>query len=153
MTPPIRRPRFERAKVAGIKLTPRDLEILRAVHRHRLLRSTHLIALLDGSPQTTLRRLQLLFHHGYLDRPAAQLDWYAQGSEPMVYALGNRGGAVLAAKGARGRAPRVGHRGPPCPPRKGGGGRRPARGQDPHRPPPVPPPHPRRGRGHGGLRG
>jgi len=104
MTPPIRRPRFERAKVAGIKLTPRDLEILRAVHRHRLLRSTHLIALLDGSPQTTLRRLQLLFHHGYLDRPAAQLDWYAQGSEPMVYALGNRGAAVLAAKGERGGA-------------------------------------------------
>jgi DNA-binding Lrp family transcriptional regulator len=98
---PARRPRFERAKVAGIVLTPRDLLILRAVHRHRLLRSTHLIALLDASPQTTLRRLQLLFHHGYLDRPAAQLDWYAQGSEPMVYALGNRGAAVLAAEGDR----------------------------------------------------
>ena len=76
-------------------LTPRDLEILRAVHRHRLLRSTHLIALLDGSRQTTLRRLQLLFHHGYLDRPPMQLDWYARGSEPLVYALGNRGAEVL----------------------------------------------------------
>src|SRR5260370_27111243 len=104
MTPPLRRPRFERAKDAGMVLTPRDLLILRAVHRHRLLRSTHLIALLDGSPQTTLRRLQLLFHHGYLDRPAAQLDWYAQGSEPMVYALGNRGAAILAAEGERGGA-------------------------------------------------
>jgi DNA-binding Lrp family transcriptional regulator len=103
---PARRPRFERAAVAGIKLTPRDLLILRAVHRHRLLRSTHLIALLDASPQTTLRRLQLLFHHGYLDRPAAQLDWYAQGSEPLVYALGNRGAAVLAAEGERGGAQR-----------------------------------------------
>jgi len=85
-------------------LTPRDLLILRAVHRHRLLRSTHLIALLDASRQTTLRRLQLLFHHGYLDRPAAQLDWYAEGSEPMVYALGHRGAAVLAAEGKRGGA-------------------------------------------------
>jgi hypothetical protein len=93
-----RRPRFERAKVAGMVLTPRDLVILRAVHRHRLLRSTHLIALLDRSRQGTLRRLQLLFHHGYLDRPAAQLDWYAQGSEPLVYALGNRGAAVLASE-------------------------------------------------------
>jgi hypothetical protein len=101
---PARRPRFERAKVAGIKLTPRDLLILRAVERHRLLRSTHLIALLDASRQTTLRRLQLLFHHGYLDRPAAQLDWYAQGSEPMAHALGNRGAAVLAAAGERGGA-------------------------------------------------
>jgi Replication-relaxation len=100
---PARRPRFERAKVAGIKLTPRDLLILRAVERHRLLRSTHLVALSDGSRQTTLRRLQLLFHHGYLNRPAAQLDWYAQGSEPMVYALGRQGAAVLAAEGELGR--------------------------------------------------
>jgi hypothetical protein len=76
-------------------LTPRDLDILRAVYRHRLLRSSHLVALSGGSPQTTLRRLQLLFHHGYLDRPPMQLDWYARGSEPMVYALVNRGAEML----------------------------------------------------------
>ena len=81
-------------------LTPRDLEILRAVHRHRLLRSTHLAALSGSSRQATLRRLQLLFHHGYLDRPQMQLDWYARGSEPLVYALGNRGAEVLETEGA-----------------------------------------------------
>jgi hypothetical protein len=43
--------------------------------------------------------LQLLFHHGYLDRPPLQLDWYAQGSEPLVYALGNRGAELLEALG------------------------------------------------------
>jgi hypothetical protein len=80
-------------------LTPRDLEILRAVDRYRLLRSTHLVALQGASRQATLRRLQLLFHHGYLDRPAMQLDWYARGSEPMVYALGNRGEEILEAEG------------------------------------------------------
>jgi hypothetical protein len=79
-------------------LTPRDHEILQAVHRHRLLRSTHLVAL-TGSKQATLRRLQLLFHHGYLDRPPMQLDWYARGSEPLVYALGNRGAEVLETEG------------------------------------------------------
>jgi protein involved in plasmid replication-relaxation len=94
-----RLPRFERAPSRGMILTPRDLQILRAVERHRLLRSTHLTALADGSPQTTLRRLQLLFHHGYLDRPAAQLDWYVRGSEPLAYALGNRGAQALAAGG------------------------------------------------------
>jgi hypothetical protein len=94
-----RRPRFERAPVRGIILTPRDLDILRAVYRHRLLRSTHLAALSGGSPQAALRRLQLLFHHGYLDRPAMQLDWYARGSEPLVYALGNRGAEILEAEG------------------------------------------------------
>ena len=80
-------------------LTPRDLQILRAVHRHRLLRSTHLVALTGGSKQATLRRLQLLFHHGYLDRPPMQLDWYTRGSEPLVYALGNRGAEVLKTQG------------------------------------------------------
>jgi hypothetical protein len=79
-------------------LTPRDLDILRAVHRHRLLRSTHLVALLGGSRQATLRRLQLLFHHGYLDRPAVQLDWYTRGSEPLAYALGKRGAEILEAE-------------------------------------------------------
>jgi hypothetical protein len=80
-------------------LTPRDLAILRAVYRHRLLRSTHLVALSGGSRQATLRRLQLLFHHGYLDRPSMQLDWYARGSEPLVYALGNRGAELLETEG------------------------------------------------------
>jgi Replication-relaxation len=97
--PQTRRPRFERAPVRRMILTPRDLEILRAVHRHRLLRSIHLAALLGGSLQVILRRLQLLFHHGYLDRPPMQLDWYARGSEPFVYALGNRGAEVLEAEG------------------------------------------------------
>jgi hypothetical protein len=94
-----RRPRFERAPIRSMVLTPRDFDILRAVHCHRLLRSTHLLALTGGSKQATLRRLQLLFHHGYLDRPPMQLDWYAQGSEPLVYALGHRGAELLEARG------------------------------------------------------
>jgi len=99
-----RRPRFERVPIRPIVLKPRDLQIFRIVYRHRLLRSTHLLALLGGSRQATLRRLQLLFHHGYLDRPPMQLNWYAKGSEPFVYALGNRGAAVLAAEGEMRRA-------------------------------------------------
>jgi hypothetical protein len=59
----------------------------------------HLTALAGGSRQAILRRLQLLFHHGYLDRPPMQLDWYTRGSEPLVHALGKRGAEVLAAEG------------------------------------------------------
>jgi hypothetical protein len=88
-------PRFDRAPVRPITLMPRDIEMLRAVHRHRLLRSTHVALLFGGGRQAILRRLQLLFHHGFLDRPAMQLDWYSRGSEPMVYALGRRGAQVL----------------------------------------------------------
>lgn len=97
--PQPRRPRFERAAVRGMRLTPRDRELLQAVQRHRLLRSPHLAALAGSSGQAVRRRLQLLFHHGYLDRPPMQLDWYARGSEPLVYALGRRGAKALGTPG------------------------------------------------------
>ena len=48
-----------------------------------------------GSDQQLLRRLQLLYHHGYLDRPRAQIDYYRRGSQPMVYGLGNKGMQLL----------------------------------------------------------
>lgn len=77
-------------------LTARDLEILRLVAEHRFLSSVHLHQWLGGSRQNLLRRLHRLFHHGYLDRPTSQLDYYHQGgSRPMVYGLGRRGAGRL----------------------------------------------------------
>src|SRR5438552_1919021 len=92
-----RLPRFKRShRVAPMQLTERDREIIRVVHRHRFLRSSQIVALLSGSPQQLLRRLQLLYHHGYLERPRAQLDYYHQGgSQRLVYGLGNKGAAFL----------------------------------------------------------
>lgn len=93
-----RLPRFERVaeKVHPIQITPRDLEIIRLVTKHRFLRSTQLAALISGSSQQLLRRLQLLFHHGYLERPRAQLNYYHRiGSQPVVYGLGRKGFALL----------------------------------------------------------
>lgn len=90
----MRLPRFRRSpSIAPMALTPRDLDIIRAAFRFRFLRSTHLASLFGGSRQVILRRLQLLFHHGYLDRPRAQIDYYRNGSQPMVYGLGNKGTA------------------------------------------------------------
>ncbi|MBM3836264.1 MAG: hypothetical protein FJ403_24020 [Verrucomicrobia bacterium] len=93
----IRHPRFKRvAEIAPIQLTERDREIIRTVHRHRFLRSTHVTALIGGSPTQLLRRLQRLFHHGYLERPRAQIDYFHRGgSQPMVYGLGSKGAALL----------------------------------------------------------
>jgi len=96
--PQTRLPRFRRAaEIAPMELTPRDRDILKQVQRHRFLRSSHLIALLGGSGQHVLRRLQLLYHHGYLERPRAQLDYFHQGggSRSLVYGLGNKGAAIL----------------------------------------------------------
>ena len=93
----VRLPRFRRAaSVARIELTERDREILHQVHRHRFLRSSHLVALLGGSRQHVLRRLQLLYHHGYLERPRAQIDFFHRGgSRAIAYGLGNKGAACL----------------------------------------------------------
>lgn len=92
-----RKPRFKRVPVENIVLTERDIGILRHVFRHRFLRSSHIAALIGGSRQMILRRLQLLYHHGYLDRPMEQLlSYHYEGSKPLAYGLGNKGADVLA---------------------------------------------------------
>ena len=94
-----RQPRFKRStEVPSIRVTRRDREIIERVFEHRFLRSTHLHSLLGGSRQQLLRRLQWLFHHGYLDRPRTQIDYYRSGSRAMVYGLGHRGAGLLEAE-------------------------------------------------------
>jgi hypothetical protein len=94
--PHLRLPRFKRsAEISPIRLTDRDREILKHIHRHRFLRSDHIVALTGGSRQRVLRRLQQLYHHGYLERPRCQIDYYQSGSRRMAYGLGNRGAAWL----------------------------------------------------------
>ncbi|MDR3413266.1 MAG: replication-relaxation family protein [Formivibrio sp.] len=79
-----------------MQLTKRDREIIKLVHRHQFLRSHQIIALIEGSQQQMLRRLKLLYQHGYLERPRAQLEYYEKGgSRPIVYGLGNKGGKLL----------------------------------------------------------
>ena len=92
-----RLPRFKRAQnIASMQITERDRTILLQIQRHRFLRSRQICELLGGSAQQILRRLQLLFHHGYLERPRAQIDYYHQGgSRHIVYGLGNKGTAIL----------------------------------------------------------
>ena len=92
-----RLPRFNRVtSVAPIRLTERDQKILRLVHRHRFLRSYQITALIGGSAQNLSRRLQWLFHHGYLERPRAQLQYYERsGSQTIAYGLGNKSGSLL----------------------------------------------------------
>jgi DNA-binding Lrp family transcriptional regulator len=92
-----RLPRFKRASaVAAIQLTERDREIIRLVQRFRFVRSSHICSLIPGSPQQLLRRLKLLYHHGFLERPRAQLDYYHKGgSRHLVYGLGSKGPAFL----------------------------------------------------------
>ena len=89
--------RFRRAQeFPPITLTDRDTEILRAVNRHRFLRSHQIVELIGGSRQQILRRLQALYHHGYLERPLCQLDYFQRGgSQSIFHGLASRGAAHL----------------------------------------------------------
>ena len=71
-----RSPRFRRiSTIAPLQLTERDRDIIRLVHRHRFFRSHQITALLGGSEQQIVRRLQLLYHDEYLERPRAQIQY------------------------------------------------------------------------------
>ena len=94
---PKRLPRFRRADAPPpFRLTEDDIEIVRVVARHRLIRSTHIAALVERSLDRTNDRLQKLFHAGYVDRPRAQLDRFpSSGSAHFIYALADRGVRLL----------------------------------------------------------
>jgi DNA-binding Lrp family transcriptional regulator len=94
--PHLRLPRFKRStEISPIRLTDRDREIIKYVHRHRFLRSDHVVTLTGGSRQRVLRRLQRLYHHGFLERPRCQIDYYQSGSRRIAYGVGNKGAAWL----------------------------------------------------------
>ena len=79
-----------------MEVTARDTEILRMVNRHRFLCSQQIADLVGGSRQQVLRRLQALYHHGYVERPACQIDYYHEGvSGSIAYGLASRGAAHL----------------------------------------------------------
>lgn len=115
-----RRPRFkatagergETSRAGKFALTPKDIDIVEAVARHRFLTSDQIARLFGGG--RTKRRLTELFHaSGYLDRPIRQLDLKMRNGElepgglPMVYALSERGAKMLVEEG---RLPREAER-------------------------------------------
>jgi len=101
MTPAVtkRLPRYRRAPEGARLLLPgRDLALLEMVNEYRLATSAHLQALAAGSNQGILRRLQKLFHAGFLDR-LVRMPRQKAGSAKMVYALTNRGVRELQKEG------------------------------------------------------
>lgn len=93
-----RAPKFKRKpeQVGGLRVQKRDIEIIRLVYDYRFLNSDQIQALVNGSEQGVLRRLQKLFHHGFLDRPPSQIVYPLTGTQKMVYALGDKGADFLA---------------------------------------------------------
>lgn len=107
-----KRSRFEPGGAPGLHLTPRDVAILKAVARYRVLHSGMIgrVVALKGftpggidarhgvfDPAKRIRdRLTELFHGGFLARPRAAYSLVRPGSEPLTYALGREGEHLLA---------------------------------------------------------
>jgi hypothetical protein len=85
-----------------MRLTERDVQIVHAVAAYRLLSSAQLEALLfqsdkpRGRQSSCQRRLQLLYHHGYLDRLPMPVI-LGEGRFPHVYVLDQAGSVLVAA--------------------------------------------------------
>lgn len=90
----VRRPRHSRVPIAEHRLSPRDIAILKQLHHYRLL-STRQLAL-HFATGTVVRNLRVLYHNGYIDKPQAQRFFR---NRPSVYALADRGAALLAELG------------------------------------------------------
>lgn len=88
-----------------MRLTKRDREIITAVYAYKILASPQIEALFFPSQPGKIhsrrsacqRRLQLLFHHAYLDRLFIPLV-VGQGRTPFIYTLGAKGAALVATK-------------------------------------------------------
>jgi hypothetical protein len=78
-----------------LALSPRDLEIFKFLNRYRYLRSTFIHAFVGGYKIAVIKRLGVLYHDGFLDRPAQQ--WQAINARymPAVYELGKKGEQAL----------------------------------------------------------
>ncbi len=90
-----RKPKYKRINDVTIRLQERDLNIILLIYLYRFLSSDLIAAFIGGSKQGVLRRLNLLFHAGFLDRPHEQVRPFEPGSGQMVYAVGNKGIELL----------------------------------------------------------
>lgn len=88
-----RLPKFTRAKRSwrpSLVLQERDLDLLRTAADYRLITTPqYLLLYFEEGRDGIYRRLQTLFHHGYLDRLGTNPN------APMLYALGRRGAEAL----------------------------------------------------------
>ena len=97
-------PSYKRAEnPPPMRLTSRDVRIVLEVYEQRILSAPQIEALFFPSPKprgcitSCQTRLQLLFHHGFLDRIDLPIK-LGEGRAPYVYALDERGANLVATK-------------------------------------------------------
>jgi len=85
----------QRRSPPPIRLTPRDRDLIDAVHSYRALRRDQVQRLFFPSKNTANARLQRLQQHGYLARRRLPVE-YGQGSGQWLYMLARRGAQLVA---------------------------------------------------------
>jgi len=88
--------KFERSKTPPkFRISETDLKILQDLANYRVLDTRHILALHPKvSKRTIQRRLKLLFHAGFLERPIQQFSQYKYPSH-IIYTLGRKGAKFL----------------------------------------------------------
>jgi len=79
-----------------LRLTGRDMRILKLLFDYRFLTTPQMHALLGGSKRNITERLSRLFHHGYVDRPPQQISLRIFGYRHVIHALALNGARYLA---------------------------------------------------------
>lgn len=84
--------KFKRSKdPPRITIKEPDIKIMRDIADFRLLNARQIMALHPKIGERTMKRkLQLMFHNGFLDRPKCQFSNYGS-SDYIIYALGRKG--------------------------------------------------------------
>lgn len=98
-----RRPLFERVKAPPIRITDDDVAIINHVAAREYAQMSGLIRRFSHRSAKHLRtRVRKLYDHGYLDLPnAQQFDHLTKGRPEKIYALGDKGAALLAERFGR----------------------------------------------------
>ena len=93
--PHLKRHRRQPAQAGSFQLTERDQQVIEAVWEYRFLQRRHLQELVfhQASTAVVCHRLQLLYHHGYLDRHDRPI--LPQKGAPL-YTLGPQGAELIA---------------------------------------------------------
>ena len=88
-------PRRKRAsKPPVMKVTARDIEIVRLVFKYRFLTTQQVLWLFPGGSVLNLKvRLRYLYHHAYLERVLIPV---AGSNDPFIYAMTEKGATLLA---------------------------------------------------------
>ena len=88
--------KFERSKIPPkFRICETDLKILQDLADYRVLDTRHISELHpEVSKRTIQRRLKLLFHTGFLERPIKQFSQYKY-PKYIIYTLGRKGAKLL----------------------------------------------------------